>query len=109
MIVKMADISTVIKMLSSGHQPIRHAALLLLLELSRSQALCQKIGSVPGGVLMLIRCKYHHSVDAFSSEKADEILRNLEKSPENIKHMAENGLLEPLLSHLIEGNLQTST
>ncbi|XP_057995078.1 putative U-box domain-containing protein 42 isoform X2 [Hevea brasiliensis] len=104
MIAQMADISTVIKMLSSGHQPIRHAALMLLLEFSRSQLLCQKIGSVPGGILMLIRSKYNQSVDAFSSEKADEILRKLERSPENIKHMAENGLLEPLLNHLTEGS-----
>jgi hypothetical protein len=95
---------TVIKMMSSGHQPIRHAALLLLLELSRSESLQEKIGSVPGGILMLIRIKYNQPDDAFSSEKADEILKNLESSPENIKKMAENGLLEPLLKHLTEGN-----
>jgi hypothetical protein len=53
---------------------------------------------------MLIRIKYNLSVDAFSSETADEILRNLERSPENIKMMAENGFLEPLLKHLTEGN-----
>ena len=104
MISEMVDMSTVIKMVSSGHQPIRHAALLLLLELSRSEALQEKIGSVPGGILMLIRIKYNQPDDAFSSEKADEILKNLESSPENIKKMAENGLLEPLLKHLTEGN-----
>ncbi|KAF2321393.1 hypothetical protein GH714_040982 [Hevea brasiliensis] len=101
MIAKMVDISTVIKMLSSGHQPIRQAALLLLHELSRSESLCKKIGSVPGGILMLIRIKYN-PVDAFSAEKADETLRNPEKAQENIKHMAENGLLEPLLNHLVQ-------
>ena len=53
---------------------------------------------------MLIRIKYNQPDDAFSSEKADEILKNLESSPENIKKMAENGLLEPLLKHLTEGN-----
>ncbi|KDP31420.1 hypothetical protein JCGZ_11796 [Jatropha curcas] len=104
MIANIVDISTVIKMLSSGHKPIRHAALLLLLELSKSRSLCQKIGSVPGGILMLIRNKYDLAVDAFSSEKADETLKNLERSPENIKHMAENGLLEPLLNHLNQGS-----
>ncbi|KAJ6721023.1 RING-TYPE E3 UBIQUITIN TRANSFERASE [Salix viminalis] len=56
-ISEMVDISTVIKMVSSGHQP--------------------KI--------------------------ADEILKNLERSPQNIKLMAENGFLEPLLKHLTEG------
>jgi len=104
MISEMVDMPTVIKMMSSGHQPIRHAALLLLLELSRSESLQEKIGSVPGGILMLIRIKYNQPDDAFSSEKADEILKNLESSPENIKKMAENGLLEPLLKHLTEGN-----
>ncbi|KAJ6718627.1 U-BOX DOMAIN-CONTAINING PROTEIN 42-RELATED [Salix purpurea] len=102
-ISEMVDISAVIKMVSSGHQPVRHAALLILLDISRSQSLWKKIGSDPGGILMLIRCKYNLSVDAFSSEKADEILQNLERSPQNIKLMAENGFLEPLLKHLIEG------
>ncbi|KAJ6324594.1 hypothetical protein OIU76_011820 [Salix suchowensis] len=85
----MVDISAVIKMVSTGHQPVRHAALLLLLEISRSQSLLKKIGSVPGGILMLIRFKYNLSVDAFSSEIADEILKNLERSPE--KYQADGG------------------
>ncbi|CAK7326433.1 unnamed protein product, partial [Dovyalis caffra] len=109
MISEMVDISTVIKTMSSGHQPVRHASLLLLLELSSSESLWEKIGSVPGGILMLIRIKYNQSVDAFSSEKADEILKNLEGSPENIKQMAENGLLEPLLKHLTEGSEEMQT
>ncbi|KAJ6429707.1 hypothetical protein OIU84_021165 [Salix udensis] len=109
MISEVVDMSAVIKMMSSGHQPIRHAALLLLLELSRSEILQEKIGSVPGGILVLIRIKYNQSDDAFSSEKADEILKNLESSPENIKKMAENGLFEPLLKHLTEGSEEMQT
>lgn len=104
MVAKEMAISTVIKMLSSNHQPIRHAALLLLLELSRSQYLCEKIGSVTGGILMLITIKYNWSSDNFALEKADQILKNLETSPNNIKRMAENGYLEPLLHYLTEGN-----
>lgn len=103
MVAKVMDISTTIKMLSSDQQPIRHAALLFLLELSRSQSLCEKIGSAAGGILMLITIKYNWSFDAFALEKADEILKNLERSPNNIKCMADNGYLEPLLHHLIEG------
>lgn len=106
MVAKVMDISTTIKMLSSDQQPIRHAALLFLLELSRSQSLCEKIGSAAGGILMLITIKYNWSFDAFALEKADEILKNLERSPNNIKRMADNGYLEPLLHHLIEGNSQ---
>ena len=103
-IAEIISIPTLIEMLSSSQKSIRHASLLVLLELSRSQALCQKIGSVTGAVLMLITLKYGRSYDAFASEKADETLRNLELSPNNIKRMAENGLMEPLLKNLAEGN-----
>ncbi|KAJ0038653.1 hypothetical protein Pint_23428 [Pistacia integerrima] len=103
-IAKIIDISIIIKLLSSSLQPVRHASLLFLLELSRSQLLCEKIGSVTGGILMLIKIKYSRSVDAFASEKAEEILKNLERLPDNIKCMAENGLLEPLIYHLNEGS-----
>ncbi|XP_050372143.1 putative U-box domain-containing protein 42 isoform X2 [Argentina anserina] len=103
MIAQTTNIPTIIEMLSSSHRSIRHASMLLLLELSRSQALCEKIGSVTGAILMLITMKYGRSYDAFASEKADEILRNLELSPNNIKRMAENGLMEPLLKNLVEG------
>ncbi|KAK0573299.1 hypothetical protein LWI29_006041 [Acer saccharum] len=103
MIANTMDISVVVKMLSSSHRHVRHASLLLLLELSRSRSLCEKIGSVTGGILMLITIKYNRTVDAFGSETAEQILRNLEGSPGNIKCMAENGLLEPLINHLNEG------
>ncbi|KAJ4824847.1 hypothetical protein Tsubulata_048758 [Turnera subulata] len=103
-VAKALDIPAVIRMLSSGHQPIRHSAMLLLLDLSKSQYLCEKIGSVTGAIMMLIRMKYNKSDDEFLAEKADETLQNLERSPENIKHMAENGLIEPLLRHLIQGS-----
>ncbi|GMP93679.1 hypothetical protein CsSME_00043405 [Camellia sinensis var. sinensis] len=104
MVAMTVNMSIIVKMLSSNHQPIRHASLLLLLELSKSQSSCQEIGSVPGGILMLITIKYKRSSDTFASEKADKILRNLERSPDNIKQMAENGHLEPLLNQLIEGD-----
>ncbi|KAI7995849.1 putative U-box domain-containing protein 42 [Camellia lanceoleosa] len=103
MVAMTVNMSIIVKMLSSNHRPIRHASLLLLLELSKSQSSCQEIGSVPGGILMLITIKYKQSSDTFASEKADKILRNLERSPDNIKQMAENGHLEPLLNQLIEG------
>ncbi|XP_040374003.1 putative U-box domain-containing protein 42 isoform X2 [Rosa chinensis] len=103
MIAEIINIPSIIEMLSSSHQSIRHASLLFLLELSRSEALCEKIGSVTGAILMLITIKYRWSYDAFASEKADKTLRNLELSPNNIKRMAENGLVEPLLKNLTEG------
>ncbi|XP_022725345.1 putative U-box domain-containing protein 42 isoform X2 [Durio zibethinus] len=103
MIANIMDISTLIELLSSSHQPVQHASLLFLHELSRSQALGEKIGSATGAILMLIRIKYNRDVDSFASQKADEILKNLERYPYNIKQMAEYGFLEPLLNHLTEG------
>ncbi|MBA0834644.1 hypothetical protein Goarm_006974 [Gossypium armourianum] len=78
MIANIMDISAMIELMSSSHQEIRHASLLFLVELSRSQAL--------------------------AAEKADKILKNLERFPDNIKQMAENGFLDPLLNHLTEGS-----
>lgn len=104
MIVKTITMSCVIKLLGSSHQPVRHAALVLLRELSKSQHACEKIGTATGAILMLVTSKYNRELDAFASETADQILRDLEKFPDNIKQMAESGLLEPLLTHLAEGN-----
>lgn len=103
-IIKVVDISIVIKILSSNHAPVRHASASLLLELSKCKSCCYKIGTVAGGILMLITVKYRQSTDAFASETADQILKNLEILPDNIKLMAENGYWEPLLAHLVEGN-----
>lgn len=107
MIVKTITMSCVIKLLGSSHQPVRHAAQALLLELSKSQHACEKIGTARGAILMLVTAKYNRELDSFASETSDQILRNLEKCPENIKQMAESGLLEPLLGHLAEGSEET--
>lgn len=103
-IAKKIDISALIRMLSSNHEPVRHTSVSLLYELSTSEHLCKNIGKVPGGILMLITLKYRKSSDDFSSVTADLILKNLERFVENIKLMAENGYCEPLLTHLLEGN-----
>ncbi|XP_030548863.1 putative U-box domain-containing protein 42 [Rhodamnia argentea] len=103
MIARVVDMAVLINLLSSSHQPTRHSALQFLLELSESQSLCESIGSATGAILILITNKYN-SLDAFACEKASEILRNLERHPSNIKIMAENGYVEPLLEHLIEGS-----
>lgn len=106
MIARTVDAPKVMKMLSSNNRPIRHASASLLLELSNSKFFCDKIGEVSGGILMLITIKLRQSTDVFTSSKVDEILKNLEKTPTNIKHMAEDGYWEPLLNHLLNGNVQ---
>ncbi|XP_042449980.1 putative U-box domain-containing protein 42 isoform X1 [Zingiber officinale] len=61
-----------------------------------------RIGGTPGGILILISMKYNKEADPFSAAKAEETLKNLEKSPINVRCMAENGFVEPLLNHLID-------
>ncbi|CAI9096394.1 OLC1v1032537C1 [Oldenlandia corymbosa var. corymbosa] len=100
---KTVDLSKLIKMLSSNHRAARHASALLLSELSKSRHFGATIGGIAGGILMLITTKYRKSVDEYASEKAEEILRNLETSPDHIKCMAENGYWEPLLQNLVKG------
>lgn len=108
MICNQLDMSRMVNLLSSSHRSIRNTSLLLLHELSRSQSLSDQIGSAIGGISMLIIMKDDRS-DEFASEKADETLRNLEKTPTNIKLMAEYGLMEPLLRHLTEGECKILT
>ncbi|XP_027154671.1 putative U-box domain-containing protein 42 [Coffea eugenioides] len=103
---KVVDISKLIKMLSSNNQPIRHTSATLLLELSKCQFFCIKIAKISGGILMLITTTYRQSTDEYTSVTAQEILKNLEKSPDNIKLMAENGYWGPLLNHLTEGSVE---
>ncbi|XP_039015430.1 putative U-box domain-containing protein 42 isoform X2 [Hibiscus syriacus] len=104
MIADTMDLSTLVELLSCSHQSVQHASLIFLLELSRCQALCEKIGSATGAILILLRIKYNHQADSFAAEKADAILKNLERFRDNIKRMAEYGFLEPLLNHLTEGS-----
>lgn len=103
MIARTVDLQKIIQSLSSKVECVRHSALLLLVELSKSHYFCDQIGLVSGGVLKLITLKYRQPVDAFAENKVDEILKNLEISPGNIKIMAENGHWQPLLHHFLEG------
>ncbi|XP_071689742.1 putative U-box domain-containing protein 42 [Rutidosis leptorrhynchoides] len=107
MIARTLDLSKLIQNLSSKDERIRQATLMLLVELSKDRFFCDQISSVSGGMLMLISVKYRQHVDAFFAKKIDEILKNLEISPGNIKIMAENGHWQPLLHQFIKGNEET--
>ncbi|KAG6500600.1 hypothetical protein ZIOFF_040448 [Zingiber officinale] len=99
-IAKTRALTRTIKMMSSYNSSERHAAVSFLLELSKSEMFLDKIGRTPGGILILITMKFNKEADPFAAEKAEETLKNLEKLPLNIRCMAENGFLEPLLHHL---------
>ncbi|XP_073010320.1 putative U-box domain-containing protein 42 [Typha latifolia] len=103
-IAKTKSIMRTIKILSNSNSSERHAAVSFLLELSKSDLLLEDIGSIPGGILMLTTMKFNESADPFAAEKAGETLKNLEKCSKNIKYMAENGFLDPLLNHLVKGS-----
>jgi hypothetical protein len=104
---KSKAIARTIKLLSSNSTDERHAAISFLLELSKSQLLLENIGSTPGSILILTTMKINSSDDPISAEKAGAVLKNLEKCRKNIKYMAESGYLEPLQSHLVEGEMQS--
>lgn len=104
---KTKAIARTIKLLSSNSTDERHAAISFLLELSESQLLLDNIGSTHGSILILTTMKLNSSDDPIAAARAGAVLKNLEKCPKNIKYMAESGYLEPLQSHLVEGEMRS--
>ncbi|PKA53986.1 U-box domain-containing protein 44 [Apostasia shenzhenica] len=107
-VISVGDtVRTVVKFLSHDHSQEREAAVSLLYELSKSEALCEKIGGVNGAILILVGLASSKSENVLTVEKADKILDNLEKCEKFVKQMAENGRLKPLLKLLLEGSPET--
>lgn len=98
-------IRTIIKFLSNEYFQERALAVSLLYELSTLEPLCEKIGAVYGAILILVGMASSKAENIVAIEHAESTLKNLEKCEANIKPMAENGRLMPLLKKLIEGNL----
>lgn len=102
----MADgvrVRSIVKFLSDEHSQEREEAFSLFYELSKSEALCEKIGSVNGAILILVGMTDNKSENISIVEKADKILKNLEKNENNVRQMAENGRLQPFLTLLLQG------
>ncbi|KAI3757340.1 hypothetical protein L6452_04876 [Arctium lappa] len=97
-------VRTIVKFLSHEQSQEREEAVALLFELSKSEALCEKIGSVNGAILILVGMTSSKSENLLIVEKADKTLENLEKNENNVRQMAENGRLQPLLTLLLEGS-----
>ncbi|KAH9605281.1 hypothetical protein KSS87_022118 [Heliosperma pusillum] len=85
----------------------KEEAISLLYELSKSQTLGEKIGSMQGAILILMGTSSSESENIGIVDKASKTLDNLAKSEENVRLMAENGRLEPLLSLLLNGTSET--
>lgn len=96
-------VRTIVKFLSHEQSKEREEAVSLLYELSKSEALCEKIGSVNGSILFLIGMASSKSENLVAVEMADRTLENLEVCENNVRQMAENGRLQPLLRLLLEG------
>ncbi|KAJ7966983.1 RING-type E3 ubiquitin transferase [Quillaja saponaria] len=96
-------VRTIVKFLSHELSKEREEAISLLYELSKSEALSEKIGSINGATLILVGMTSSKSENISTVEKADKTLKNLEKCENNVRQMAENGRLQPLLTQLLEG------
>ncbi|GJN22585.1 hypothetical protein PR202_gb10165 [Eleusine coracana subsp. coracana] len=97
-------IRSIIKFLSNEHFQERELAVSLLYELSKCEAICERIGAVYGAILLLVGMGSSKSEKTVAVEKAEKTLKNLEKYETNVKQMAENGRLQPLLTKLIQGS-----
>ncbi|KAI8003994.1 U-box domain-containing protein 43 [Camellia lanceoleosa] len=96
-------VRTIVKFLSHEQSKEREEAVSLLFELSKSETLCEKIGSVNGAILILVGMTSSKLKNLLTVEKADRTLDNLAKCENNVRQMAENGRLQPLLTLLLEG------
>ncbi|KAL1190036.1 U-box domain-containing protein 43 [Cardamine amara subsp. amara] len=100
-------VRTIVKFISQEPPKGREAAVSMLFELSKSEALCEKIGSIRGAIILLVGLTSSKSEIVSTVEKADKTLVNLERSEENVRQMATNGRLQPLLAKLLEGSPET--
>ncbi|VFQ94341.1 unnamed protein product [Cuscuta campestris] len=100
-------VRTIVKFLSHGESKDREEAVSLLFELSKSEILCEKIGLVDGAVLILMGLASSRSENLLTVEKAEKTLENLGKCERNVRQLAKNGRLQPLLNLLLKGSAET--
>ncbi|EEE59625.1 hypothetical protein OsJ_11966 [Oryza sativa Japonica Group] len=100
-------IRTIIKFLSNEHVQERELAVSLLHELSGHEPTCERIGAVYGAILLLVGMGSSKSESAVAVDKAESTLRNLDRFDANVKQMADNGRLQPLLTRLLRGEPDT--
>ncbi|XP_006651652.2 U-box domain-containing protein 24 [Oryza brachyantha] len=100
-------IRTIIKFLSNDHVQERELAVSLLHELSEHEPTCERIGAVYGAILLLVGMGSSKSESAVAVDKAESTLRNLDRFDANVKQMADNGRLQPLLTRLLHGEPET--
>lgn len=103
MLAEGDTVRSIVKFLSHEQSKEREEAVFLLYELSKSESLCEKIGAINGAILMLVGMTSSKSENILTVEKAEKTLENLEKCDNNVRQMAENNRLQPLLTQILEG------
>ncbi|KAG2620355.1 U-box domain-containing protein 44-like [Panicum virgatum] len=98
------NIRTIVKFLNHGQTQEKEKAVSLLYELSENKALSERIGSVPGAILILVGLSSSKVENLLIIDRAEKTLENLESCEKNVRQMAENGRLQPLLRLLLEGS-----
>lgn len=98
----------ILKCLSRTLSEERQEAAALLYELSKSDSLCERIGSTNGAILYLVGMTSSNSDNVVAVEKAEMALENLERIDQNVRQMAESGRIQPLLRRLIDGKSNRS-
>ncbi|CAM0950240.1 unnamed protein product [Alopecurus aequalis] len=101
------NIRTIVKFLSHGHVQEKEQAASLLYELSEYKPLSEKMGSVPGAILILVGLSSSKVENLLTIDRAEKTLVNLESCEKNVRQMAENGRLQPLLRLLLQGSPDT--
>lgn len=97
------NIRTIVKFLNHGQTQEKERAVSLLFELSENKALSERIGSVSGAILILVGLSSSKVENLLIVDRAEKTLENLEGCEKNVRQMAENGRLQPLLRLLLEG------
>ena len=97
------NIRTIVKFLNHGQTQEKEQAVSLLFELSENKALSERIGSVSGSILILVGLSSSKVENFLIVDRAEKTLENLESCEKNVRQMAENGRLQPLLRLLLEG------
>lgn len=87
--------------LLSRHIEESKLALELLLELSKSNMVCNLIGDIQGSILLLLAMLNSEDVEATTN--AHELLENLSFLDQNVIEMAKANYFKPLLRNLSTG------
>lgn len=104
-IAEAGALRSILKCLARAVSDERQEAASLLYELSISEDVCEQMGETNGLILYLVGITSSKSDHVIAVEKAEATLENLERLDGNVRQLAENGRVQPLLRRLVNGEL----